>query len=230
MGSYETPSWASGSWSAERPETIEACVQMLADVRHDGGRVWPMGGGRHSRRPPANDVTVLDTRGMDAIRRLDREALVVTVEAGVTVGALAAYVARRGASVCGWRREHPEATVGGLLSAWQPVPHALWNGSVREACLGLGAVTGAGDRYRYLPAPRKASGPDLRFVFIGAEGVYGVVTTATLAVSPPPAARVAWEATDLEPTQALELASRCARTGLRAANVLYSGQTRTMRW
>ena len=230
MEVYQPPKGWSGEWSAVRPETVEALAEALAEAREGGSRLWPVGGGRHGRRRPDGAVTVLDMRGQDAIRRLDRESLVVTVEAGVTVGALAAHLRERGASLCGWRREHPEATIGGLLSAWQPTPHGLWNGSAREACLGLSAIAGSGHRYRYLPAPRKASGPDLRFVFMGGEGVYGVVTAATLSVSPAPEAQAAWEVSGVAPEVALRLAAATTRAGLRAANVLFSGAGRAMRW
>jgi FAD/FMN-containing dehydrogenase len=56
--------------------------------------------------------------------------------------------------------------------------------------VGLTACTADGRDYRYVEAPRKAAGPDLRHLFIGCEGALGAILTVTLALRPRPDARL----------------------------------------
>ncbi len=216
-----------GELPARRPETVDQLGALLAEA---DGVLWPIGGGWHTPTSPPPTATLLDMRGLDRILGWDRESCVVAAQAGVSFGALEAYVVERGASLCGWRREHPEATIGGLLSAAQPVGHALWNGSAREACVALSALDGQGRGYDALPAPRRSAGPDLRHLFIGAEGRFGVITAASVGVSRAPVERSLARIEGVAPEVALKLLADVAAAGLRAPNVIYSGEAREIQW
>ena len=62
-------------------------------------------------------------------------------------------------------------------------------GNARALCLGLEAVTAAGDIWHGLAGLRKDNtGYDLRDLLIGSEGTLAIITAATLALHPPPAA------------------------------------------
>mgnify|MGYP000421610216 CR=1 FL=1 len=211
-----------GGRQCVRPTTAEQVREALVGAG-EGQVFHPLGGGVHAQALPAKEAVILDMRAMDRVLGWDPESCTVTVQAGVTIGALEAYLAGRGARL-GWRPAHPEATVGGILSSWQPVGHALWNGSVREACVSLSAVTGEGQSYRYLVAPRKSSGPDLRHLFIGGQGRFGVITSATLGVTRQADVRrgVAWD--EVAPEEAIDRLGLLFAQGLRTPWVVYSGQ------
>jgi len=197
-------------------------INLVKDAVASGRRLLPAGGGRGGPFGPVGFDVVLDLRRQHRVIDWDGESFVVTVESGISIGQLGEQLALSGASLAGWRREHPSCTIGGLLSTWQPTPHGLWNGSVREACIGLGVVTGTGDHYDYVPAPRKASGPDLRFLFIGGEGAFGIIATATLGVSIAPVDRRALRVQCAEPATALAFLTQAQWNGLRCPNMLYS--------
>ena len=62
-------------------------------------------------------------------------------------------------------------------------------GNARELCLGLEVVTAEGEVWSGLSGLRKDNtGYDLRDLFIGSEGTLGIITAATLKLSPLPAA------------------------------------------
>ncbi len=201
-------------------------MNLLDDAAAEGARVLPVGGGRGGPCVASSGSVALDMRRMSRVLAWDRESLLVRAEAGVTVGALSSWLESSGASLSSWRREHPDATVGGLLSAWQPSPHALWGGSAREACVGLSAVTGEGALYTYVPAPRKAAGPDLRYLFMGGDGAFGVIASAWLGVTREPEARRALRVRCPDHRAALRFLRLAFGAGLRCPNALYSGAAR----
>jgi alkyldihydroxyacetonephosphate synthase len=210
---------------AARPGSEAALCEVIGGAR---GPLWVLGSGRHALSLPrgGGEGVVLDLRGLDRVLGWDAASRVVHVEAGISVGALTEALLARGASLSGWRREHPEATIGGLLGRVAPVGPALWGGDVKERCVGLEAVTARGQGYTPLEAPRKAAGPDLRHLFLGGGGRFGVITRAALGVSGPVEARRAWELPFEGPRGgALRWLQGLFARGFRAPNLLWSGAT-----
>src|SRR5207247_6982445 len=84
----------------------------------------------------------------------------------------------------------PLATVGGAISTDSLGYRGAKYGSMGDQVLGLTAVLPDG-RVFERSAPAKTSvGPDLRRLFIGSEGCFGIVTEATLRVFPQPERRI----------------------------------------
>lgn len=115
------------------------------------------------------------------------------------------------------------ATLGELLAAsWpgQPAQHA---GDLRQSVVGLEATYGEPARcYRYTVAPRKASGPDLRYMFIGANDVYGRIERVSLQLW----ARVPGALIELEargPAEASEALAALEAAGLRPSWSWWAG-------
>lgn len=167
----------------------------LREALHDATRPrLLLGDGQHLRAPAIGGPTfdVIRTEQCRRIVSVDRESKLVRVECGMRWGELQVELAERGLSLERYRLYPTTATVGGLLSRFSAVHRELWDGDLRTGCVALTGATGAADStdYRYLPAPRKASGPDLRWLFMGAEGAFGAILDATLVVSAPSEARL----------------------------------------
>src|SRR5919109_2054291 len=80
------------------------------------------------------------------------------------------------------------ATAGGTISTNGLGYRGGQYGSMGEQVLGLEVVLPDGEVLRTRAVPKSSTGPDLTQLFIGAEGVFGLVTEATLQVFPAPEA------------------------------------------
>lgn len=159
-----------------------------------------LGDGQHIRTPAIGERTfdVVRTEKCNRIISVDRESKLVRVESGIRWGDLQTELAERGMSMERYRLYPATATIGGMLSRFTSTHRELWDGDLRTGCVALSAVSGSAD-YRYIAAPRKASGPDLRWLFMGAEGLLGAILDATLVTWSPSDSRLfTWKLEEFE--------------------------------
>lgn len=187
------------------PKDVDALRTLLLEENASFGRVL-FGGGQHLR------AQLLGERPFEAVRtdhcrrilELDRHSGLVRVEAGIRWGDLREKLREDGFSLHNYR-PYPEASsVGGLLAKRSAgVAHWL-SGDIRAGCVAIAAVSPRLGEYRYLEAPRKACGPDLRHLFIGGEGLLGAILDVTLQVQRPfPARLMSWHAASASEAAAL---------------------------
>lgn len=183
----------------------ESAAELREVVEGEGGvdpehSLVVLGGGEHLRSSAIGErrFDVVRTEACNRVRAVDRESNTIRVEAGVTWGELREAAAAEQRALHRYRL-HPEgATIGGLLGRWQPLERQLHRGDLRAGCIATRTASPGGAGYDYLPAPRKASGPDHRFLYIGGEGGLGVVLEATLVLAPQqPGALLEWEAPEV---------------------------------
>ncbi len=175
-----------------RPRTTEevsAIVDLAAQARVT---VVPYGGGSGlmggaiALRPSV----VVDLKRMNSILEIDRENRNVQVEAGIVLETLELALNHEGLILGHDPWSLPLATVGGAISTDSLGYRGAKYGSMGDQVLGLTAVLPDG-RVFERSAPAKTSvGPDLRRLFIGSEGCFGIVTEATLRVFPQPERRI----------------------------------------
>lgn len=165
------------------PDSAGALAALMRESA-DGPARLILGGGEHVETSAVGERSfeVIRTGGCDAIRDFRPESGTVRVEAGVSWGALRAYLAERDFALDGYGLYPAGATVGGLLARRQSTDHGFHDGDIRGGCIALSAVSPGSEDYRYLPAPRKATGPDLRHLYVGGEGGFGAILEATLVV------------------------------------------------
>ena len=167
-----------------RPETDEDLVALVGGGAERERAFVFVGGGEHLAASAIGErrFDVVRTDRLDRIRRVDRRSLTVRLEAGVRWGQLRDELRDEGLSLQNYGLYPAGATVGGLLARRQPVEAGFGDGDIRQGCIGLRSVAPGADGYDYLPAPRKATGPDHRYLYIGGEGAVGAILEATLVV------------------------------------------------
>jgi alkyldihydroxyacetonephosphate synthase len=169
-------------------EQAAVCVRYLYDA---GVAIVPRAGGsavQGGAEPPAGSV-VVDVGQLNAILELDVDALSVTAQAGVGMAELEAWLNQRGFVSGHYPQSIDLAQLGGLVATRSAGQYSTRYGGIEDLLLGLEAVLPNGSVIRLThDAPRRATGPDLRNVFVGSEGAFGVITEVTLRVSPTPEA------------------------------------------
>ncbi|MCP4126065.1 MAG: FAD-binding protein, partial [Gammaproteobacteria bacterium] len=133
---------------------------------------------------------VLSLERMNRILEIDPDNRTARVEPGVTNQALQQAVAEHGFF---WPPDPTSSaicTIGGNLAYNSAGPRAVKYGTPRENTLGLRAITGRGEEIRTGVATSKGVvGYDLTRLLIGSEGTLGVITRATLRLTPLPEAK-----------------------------------------
>jgi FAD/FMN-containing dehydrogenase len=172
--------------TAEVAAVVRVCAQQGLSVVPQGGNTGLVGGGV----PDASGAQVLlSLTRMNRILDIDEANLTLTAEAGCVLQAVQAAAADHGLLFPLSLAAEGSCTIGGNLATNAGGTAVLRHGNARELCLGLEVVTADGEIWNGLSGLRKDNtGYDLRDIFIGSEGTLGIITAATLKLSPLPAA------------------------------------------
>ena len=151
-----------------------------------GGNTGLVGGGV----PDASGTQLLlSLTRLQRVRGIDAANLTMTVEAGCVLQAVQQAASDAGLMFPLSLAAEGSCTIGGNLATNAGGTQVLRYGNARELCLGLEVVTADGQVWDGLSGLRKDNtGYDLRDLFIGSEGTLGIITAATLKLSPQPAA------------------------------------------
>ena len=138
---------------------------------------------------PEEGGVVVSMERMARILAVDADNRIAVVQPGATNGALQSALATAGFF---WPPDPGSAdysTIGGNLACNAAGPRALKYGTPRENTLGLEAVTGEGVAIRTgCYTTKGVVGLDLTRLLIGSEGTLGIITEATLKLTPLPEA------------------------------------------
>ncbi|MGH2813416.1 MAG: FAD-binding oxidoreductase [Actinomycetota bacterium] len=168
--------------AAVRPRSTEEVALVLEWARANGLIVVPRGGGSGvcGGAVPGEGSVVLDLTGMDRILDVDEQSGVVRAEAGVGGPRLEAALGEAGFTLGHVPQSFHLSTLGGWISTKATGQLSTRYGGIEDRLLGLTAVAADGTVLSSRASPRSAAGPDWWRLFLGAEGVLGVVTEATL--------------------------------------------------
>lgn len=153
--------------------------------------VVPFGGGTSvvGGLDPIRDgftaAVTLDLRRFDELHWLDEVSGEAELGAGVTGPDAERLLGDRGFSLGHFPQSFRFATIGGFAATRSSGQDSAGYGRFNDMVRGMRVVTPAGviDLGR---APASAAGPDLRELFAGSEGVFGVITRVRLRVHPTP--------------------------------------------
>jgi len=175
--------------ASERPANAEELARVLGDAAADGLSVIPIGGGRAlgMGNPPARFDLALETARLDRIVEFSPHDLTVTVEAGMTLEALQAELAKARQFLPLDPFGGPGHSIGGLLATGWSGPLRLRYGTARDYLVGLqvalpdGKLARSGGR-----VVKNVSGYDLNKLHLGALGTLGVIVEASFKLFPTP--------------------------------------------
>jgi alkyldihydroxyacetonephosphate synthase len=131
---------------------------------------------------------VVDLRAMNRIIEIDSESRSAQVQSGVVLETLDRRLNETGYILGHDPWTVPVATVGGAISTNSVGYRAGVYGSMGDQVLGLEAVLPNGEVLRTKAVEKSSAGIDLKALFIGGEGCFGIITEATLRIFPRPEA------------------------------------------
>lgn len=136
---------------------------------------------------PVRGGVLLDVTGLDRVERFDEDRGLVTVQAGVFGDVLEGVLQREhGVTTGHWPSSFAISTVGGWVSCRGAGQLSTRYGKVEDMVVALEVVLPSGEVVHLGESSRAAVGPDLRQLFVGAEGMLGVITSVTLQTHPLP--------------------------------------------
>jgi glycolate oxidase FAD binding subunit len=193
------------------PATVDQLARVLALAHEERLAVVPRGSGAALEQgcpPPRVDV-VVDLRRLGAIVEHNPDDLTVSVQAGVTAGALAARLAPHRQ----WLPLDPPGggsrTLGGIAATQASGPLRMRYGTMRDLLLGVrfvqadGVLTWGGAR-----VVKSVTGYDVPKLMVGSLGTLGVLAELTLRLHPTPEFEAAWLASFRSMEQAQECVAR----------------------
>ncbi len=168
-----------------------------------------LGSGTAGAAVPVAGGLVLALERMNRIVRVDAGNRVAVVEPGVTNAQLQEAAGREGFFWPPDPTSSAYCTIGGNLACNSAGPRAVKYGTPRDNTLGLRAVSGDGIELRTgVYTTKGVVGYDLTRLLIGSEGTLGVITEATLRLTPLQPARHTLRATFADMTSAAAAVSR----------------------
>ncbi len=186
------------------PADHDGVLAVLAACAAHGVAVVPFGGGTsvvggvEPLRGRFGAVVALDLRRLDRLVEFDAESGTAVLQAGLRTPDADALLAGHGHTLGHLPQSYEYATIGGYAATRSSGQASSGYGRFEDMVLALRVATPRGT-LALGGAPGSAAGPDLRRLFLGSEGVFGVVTEVTVRVRPLPDARhdEAWSFPDL---------------------------------
>jgi alkyldihydroxyacetonephosphate synthase len=169
-----------------RATETDQVSRLLSWANEKGIPITPWGAGSSVTGAPlpVRGGIALDLTAMNQIEAIDEINLIVKVQAGVMGGDLEGALNARGYTLNHSPQSLHRSTVGGWIATRASGQFSSRWGSIEDLLLGFTVVLPGGEIVELRSMPRAAVGPDLRHVFVGAEGTIGVVTNATLKIFP----------------------------------------------
>lgn len=173
------------------PESTEQVRELLQYAKRCDASVIPVGGGTsvvgHLTVPEAGEQPVLNINllRLSALLNLDRQAQLATFGAGVLGPDLEAQLRAHGYTLGHFPQSFEYSTLGGWVVTRSSGQQSLRYGRIEQLFAGGSVETPVGT-LDVATFPASAAGTDLREMVLGSEGRMGVLTEATVRITPLP--------------------------------------------
>jgi alkyldihydroxyacetonephosphate synthase len=151
---------------------------------------WGGGSGTQGGAAPVFGGIIVDTKRLNQIIEIDEKSLTVTAQAGINGTQLEWALNERGLTLPHYPASANCATLGGYLAPRGTGTISTKYGKAEDMVLSMQIVLPTGEIIRTAPVPLHAAGPDWPRLFLGAEGVFGIITEATMQVDYLPETRL----------------------------------------
>ncbi len=174
------------------PSDTREVSRILRYAQTHGVPIVPYGGGSGvmGAAAPVQDCVIVSSERMNAVVNVSAEDMTAHIQAGVVLEDAARAVSDGGLRFGHDPWSRPIATIGGAISTDGMGYTAARHGSMGAQVLGLEAVLADGEIIRAKAVSKASYGASLNSLLIGAEGVFGIVTQASLRVFPKPEKRI----------------------------------------
>lgn len=172
------------------PTTEADVAWLIAFATETGARLIPYGGGTsvvgHVNPSPGDSpVLSVDMGRMVRLLAFDETSRLATFGAGVDGPHLEAELRAWGYTLGHFPQSFELSTLGGWIATRSSGQQSLYYGRIEDLFAGGRLISPVG-WLDLPPFPASAAGPDLRQLVLGSEGRLGVVTQASVRVSPSP--------------------------------------------
>jgi glycolate oxidase FAD binding subunit len=208
-------------WVA-RPGSVEETGGLLALAHAESLAVSPRGSGAATGlgNPPRRLDLVVALERLDAVTEYVAEDMVVSVEAGASLAALALRLREKNQMLTLDPIGGASRTIGGVLASNASGPLRFRYGTGRDLTLGVrfvqadGTITWGGAK-----VVKSVTGYDVPKLLVGSLGTIGIIVGATLRLRPLPAATGTWRLALPSPAEAESFLSALLDSGLEADRV-----------
>ena len=179
-----------------RPGSHDDVAAVLAWAVEHHVAVVPFGGGTcvtgglAARRDGFAGLVSLDLVRMKRLVAVDHESMTAVLEPGLRGPEAEALLAEEGVLLGHYPQSFEFATIGGFAATRSSRPVERRLRPVRRARRRALRVATPRGEVRLGSAPANAAGPDLRQLFLGSEGAFGVITEVTVRVRSLPEVKV----------------------------------------
>lgn len=176
------------------PRSDDDVARLMRWCEERGYALVPFGGGSSvvggvtPLRGERRGVVTLDTTKLNALIAVDPEAHTATAQAGMYGPELEAALQERGFTLGHYPQSFRYSTLGGWIAARGAGQQSAGYG-VAARWLVAAKVVGPAGTLQTGDHPNSAAGPDLSQWIAGSEGTLGVITEATVRVTPVPASK-----------------------------------------
>jgi alkyldihydroxyacetonephosphate synthase len=173
-----------------KPLSIEALEKIIRYAGKIGMGITVYGGGSGTVGGviPMGGGIVIDMSFFDNIIRLDEESLTVEVESGIIAQVLENYLNKSGYTFRHFPQSFRSASIGGLIATRSTGQFSSKYGGIENFVVSIEAILPDGKILRTPAVPRRSAGPEVKNLFIGSEGIFGVITKAVLKIQKIPEA------------------------------------------
>jgi glycolate oxidase FAD binding subunit len=172
-----------------RPSTWEEAAQAVRQAYATATPVYPIGGGTSLGLGlvPADPGVGLEMTGLNRVVDYPARDLTVTVEAGLTMAALAELLAAERQRLPVDVPQAHRATLGGVIATNCNGPRRYGEGPLRDYVIGIAAIDGQGNLYHGGGrVVKNVAGYDFCKLLTGSLGTLGIITQVTLKLKPIP--------------------------------------------